>query len=213
VWTTDACDARHRLREPETTVDGIFIRRFRNLHNGLAYHRQLYLPLGMCKAPWHDLLEFDIVHIHSHRHLLEALVGAAAAAHDASRTSSPATARCPRSRRYVLVKARARPARRRPVFSRAPPRCIAVSEVEVAAVRAVGVAGGRIRVIPTASASMSSPCCRRAAAFAVPMVSATPADRLRRQDHAAQRRRRAAARPGAVAGRGPARRRRQLHDA
>ena len=42
VWTTDAYDAAQRMRDVETTVDGIFVRRFRNLHNGLAYHRQLY---------------------------------------------------------------------------------------------------------------------------------------------------------------------------
>ena len=39
VWTTDACDAERRLREQETVVDGMFVRRFRNLHNGLEHCR------------------------------------------------------------------------------------------------------------------------------------------------------------------------------
>ena len=103
VWTTDACDAEQRLREPETTVDGIFVRRFRNLHNGLAYHRQLYLPLGILKAPWQDLREFDIVHIHSHRHLLEALVGAAAAKRRIPYVFT-GNGTVPPIERYVLVK-------------------------------------------------------------------------------------------------------------
>src|SRR4051794_34000371 len=33
VWTTDAFDETQRLHEPETVVDAIFVRRFRNLHN------------------------------------------------------------------------------------------------------------------------------------------------------------------------------------
>ena len=146
VWTTDACDAEHRLREPETTVDGIFIRRFRNLHNGLAYHRQLYLPLGIVKAPWNDLREFDIVHIHSHRHLLEALVGAAALKRRIPYVFT-GNGTVPPIERYVLVKRVLDLVGADAVLEHAA-ACIAVSEAEIPHYRAAGVEAQRVRVIP-----------------------------------------------------------------
>jgi glycosyltransferase involved in cell wall biosynthesis len=146
VWTTDAFDAGQRLREVETTVDGIFVRRFRNLHNGLAYHRQLYLPLGILKAPWHDLIEFDVVHVHSHRHLLEALVGAAAARRGIPYVFT-GNGTVPAIERYVLVKRVLDLLGADAVLEHAA-ACVAVSEAEVPHYRAVGVDASRIRVIP-----------------------------------------------------------------
>ena len=146
VWTTDACDAERRLDEPETTVEGIFVRRFRNLHNGLAYHRQLYLPLGILKAPWQDLPAFDIVHIHSHRHLLEALVGAAAAK---ARIPYVFTGNgtVPPIERYVLVKRVLDLVGADAVLEHAA-ACIAVSQAEIPHYRDAGVDAARVRVIP-----------------------------------------------------------------
>lgn len=146
VWTTDACDAQHRLREPETTIDGIFVRRFRNLHNGLAYHRQLYLPLGIIKAPWHDLLEFDIVHIHSHRHLLEALVGAAATQRRIPYVFT-GNGTVPPIERYVLVKRILDLLGADAVLEHAA-ACVAVSNAEIPDYCNAGVDERRIRVIP-----------------------------------------------------------------
>lgn len=146
VWTTDACDAEQRLREPEASVDGVFVRRFRNLHNGLAYHRQLYLPLGILKAPWRDLAEFDIVHIHSHRHLLEALVGAAAARRRIPYVFT-GNGTVPAIERYVLVKRVLDLIGADAVLGHAA-ACVAVSEAEIPHYCAVGVDARRIRVIP-----------------------------------------------------------------
>jgi glycosyltransferase involved in cell wall biosynthesis len=146
VWTTDACDAQHRLREPETTIDGIFVRRFRNLHNGLAYNRQLYLPLGILKAPWHDLLEFDIVHIHSHRHLLEALVGAAAAQRRIPYVFT-GNGTVPPIERYVLIKRILDLLGADAVLEHAA-ACVAVSNAEIPDYCNAGVDERRIRVIP-----------------------------------------------------------------
>ena len=191
-----------RCATPEETVDGIFVRRFRNLHNGLAYHRQLYLPLGILKAPWHDLVEFDVVHIHSHRHLLEALVGAAAL-----RRRHPL--RLHRQRHGAADRAlRADQARPRPARRRRHPRARGGLRRGL---------GGRGAALPARSASTREPRARHsqrrppgrvrrpAAARQLPprlRPRRRAADGLRRQDHAAQGRRRAAARPGA-----PARRR------
>ncbi|MGH7790068.1 MAG: glycosyltransferase [Candidatus Binatia bacterium] len=146
VWTTDALDAEHRLREPEVTVDGIFVRRFRNLHNGLAYHRQLYLPAGILKAPWQDLTEFDLVHIHSHRHLLEALVGAAA-----TRRGIPyvftGNGTVPPIERYVLVKRLLDLIGADAILEHAA-ACVAVSEAEIPHYVTAGVEAQRVHVIP-----------------------------------------------------------------
>ena len=146
VWTTDACDATRRLSEQETTVDGIFVRRFRNLHNGLAYHRQLYLPLGILKAPWQDLQEFDVVHVHSHRHLLQALVGGAALRRRIPYVFT-GNGTVPAIERYVLVKRALDLLGADAVLTHAA-ACVAVSAAEIPDYRDAGVPADRIRVIP-----------------------------------------------------------------
>jgi glycosyltransferase involved in cell wall biosynthesis len=146
VWTTDALDAGSRCATAEETVDGIFVRRFRNLHNGLAYHRQLYLPLGILKAPWRDLAEFDIVHIHSHRHLLEALVGAAALRRRIPYVFT-GNGTVPPIERYVLIKRVLDLLGADDILAHAA-ACLAVSEAEIPHYLRVGVPEQRIRVIP-----------------------------------------------------------------
>lgn len=146
VWTTDAFDAARRGGPAEEAVDGMFVRRFRNLHNGLAYHRQLYLPLGILKAPWHDLAAFDIVHIHSHRHLLEALVGAAALRRRIPYVFT-GNGTVPPIERYVLVKRLLDLVGGDDILERAA-ACVAVSQAEVPHYLRVGVRPERVRVIP-----------------------------------------------------------------
>lgn len=146
VWTTDAFDAARRCALAEETVDGIFIRRFRNLHNGLAYHRQLYLPLGILKAPWRDLAAFDVVHVHSHRHLLEALVGAAAVRRRIPYVFT-GNGTVPPIERYVLIKRALDLLGADELLAKAA-ACVAVSEAEVPHYVSVGVARERVHVIP-----------------------------------------------------------------
>jgi glycosyltransferase involved in cell wall biosynthesis len=146
VWTTDAFDAEGRLREQEIVIDGITVRRFRNLSNSLAYHRQLYLPPGIVLAPWGELSGFDLVHIHSHRHLLQALVGAAAARRDIPYVFT-GNGTVPPIERYVLAKLVLDVIGARSILRRAS-ACIAVSHAEVPHYRAAGVPPERVRVIP-----------------------------------------------------------------
>ena len=145
VWTTDVFDGRTRLREHETTVDGIFVRRFRNLSNWLAYHRQLYLPPGLLGAAIRDLGEFDLVHFHSHRHFLQAVVGTAA-----RRRGLPyvftGNGTVPAIERYVLVK-RVIDHLGAETFLCDAAACIAVSQAEVSHYTGVGVDPARVRVI------------------------------------------------------------------
>ncbi len=146
VWTTDAFDAGRRCGPAEETVDGIFIRRFRNLHNGLAYHRQLYLPLGILKAPWRDLRAFDVVHVLSHRHLLVALVGAAAVRRGIPYVFT-GNGTVPPIERYVLLKRLLDLLGADELLEQAA-ACVAVSQAEVPHYVSVGVAAQRVHVIP-----------------------------------------------------------------
>lgn len=76
VYTTDAFDQHNRCKESgkETTVDGITVRYFKNANNSLAYHYQVYLPLGMRQAVRETIADFDVIHLHGHRNFLNTIV-------------------------------------------------------------------------------------------------------------------------------------------
>jgi len=146
VWTTDALDAARRLAEPTAVVDGIDIRRFPNVSNRLAYHLQLYLPRGLARHARAHVGDFDVVHLHSHRHVLEAVV-----ARSARRRGVPyvctANGTAPPIERYVAIKHAVDLFGARDLLRRAA-GCVAVSQAEVAHYRAAGVPDERITVIP-----------------------------------------------------------------
>jgi len=68
--TTDVLSRENRYEKREDTVEGIDVHYFRNISNYLAYHYQLYTPLGMKKWLSDNLNDVDIVHMHGHRHFL-----------------------------------------------------------------------------------------------------------------------------------------------
>ena len=146
VWTTDVDDAKHRLSERTVVVDGITIRRFANLSNWLAYHRQLYLPRRLWGHARRHVRGLDLIHLHSHRHLLQPLV-----AGPARRAGVPyvftGNGTVPVIERYALAKrfADAMGARS---FLRHAAACIAVANVERKHYLAAGVDPARITVIP-----------------------------------------------------------------
>ena len=146
VWTTDAYDATGRLPDTTAVADGITIRRFPNLSNCLAYHRQFYIPRGLRKyAPLH-VGEFDLLHLHSHRHLLQPFV-----AKPARRARIPyiftGNGTVPRVERHLSIKGLVDILGAR-TFLRDAAACIAVAQAEVAHYRAAGVPRERIAVIP-----------------------------------------------------------------
>lgn len=147
VWTTDVFDGKRRLPEQETTVDGIFIRRFRNLSNRLAYDRQLYLPLGVWGAAQRDLDEFDLVHIHSHRHFLEAVIGSAAQRRDLPCVFT-GNGTVPAIERYVFIKRHIVDRLGARSFLRRAAACIAVSQAEIPHYTNAGVERHRVHVVP-----------------------------------------------------------------
>ena len=69
VFTTDALDGRNRIKEAQETVDGIEIRRFRNLNNWVAFHHRIFLSPAMIGAMRQDLQKYDIVHLNEFRTL------------------------------------------------------------------------------------------------------------------------------------------------
>ena len=79
ICTTDACDAEHRLPPPEGTLrfgawraapsERITVRVFPNLSNRLAYHQQLFAPIGMRRFLRTHARSFDVAHLHACRNL------------------------------------------------------------------------------------------------------------------------------------------------
>jgi glycosyltransferase involved in cell wall biosynthesis len=145
VWTTDVLDAARRLAEHREVVDGIVVRRFANVSNRLAYHLQIYLPRGLRAYARDHVSSFDVVHLHAHRHVLNAVVAAAARA-----TGIPYVltghGTVPAIERRIGVKRLVDALGARKILARAA-YCIAVSNAEVAHFRAAGVPQSRIRVV------------------------------------------------------------------
>jgi glycosyltransferase involved in cell wall biosynthesis len=67
VFTTDAFDADHRMKETHEVVDGIEIRRFRNISNYAAFHHRLFLTPTMIPAMRDNIRKYDIVHLNDYR--------------------------------------------------------------------------------------------------------------------------------------------------
>src|SRR5437762_4803651 len=85
VCTTDACDesgrlpnreaarSRFRARPPSRTADGVELRVFPNISNRLAYHLQLFLPIGLNTYLSEFAGHFDVAHLHACRNVPGAL--------------------------------------------------------------------------------------------------------------------------------------------
>ena len=145
AWTTDVFDRDSRLASTSSVVDGIHVRRFPNVSNRLAHDFQVYLPRGAHLATG-GIGEFDLVHIHSHRHLLEFVVARAA-----RKVGVPyvltGNGTVPAIERYVGIK-RLLDSLGLSAIVRESAACIAVSRAEVPHYEQVGVARERISIIP-----------------------------------------------------------------
>jgi len=67
VLTTDTCDASRRVGPLEETINGIQVHRIKNLSNYLAWHQQLFLPMGTGAFLRERVREFDVIHLHMYR--------------------------------------------------------------------------------------------------------------------------------------------------
>ncbi len=146
VWTTDVLDARARTQDSDATVDGVRIRYFPNLSNRLAYHRQFYLPRGLWTHARRRIRDFDLVHLHAHRHVLNTIVGAAVQRAGIPYVFSGHGTVQP-IERYVPMKRVVDALGGRALLRRAD-ACVAVAAAEVAHYQALGVDAQRVQVIP-----------------------------------------------------------------
>jgi glycosyltransferase involved in cell wall biosynthesis len=72
VCTTDACDAESRLSnvgaasgaDPSVPGGGVDVRIFRNVSNTMAYHHQLFLPMGLSRYLRRHARDFVVAHLH-----------------------------------------------------------------------------------------------------------------------------------------------------
>jgi glycosyltransferase involved in cell wall biosynthesis len=84
VCTTDAATAAERIAHPagnrlvpfcEADARGVAVRVFPNLSNRLAYHLQLFVPLGLSRFLRAHAGDFDVAHIHACHNLLSVVAG------------------------------------------------------------------------------------------------------------------------------------------
>lgn len=143
VWTTDALDAAQRA-PADRLLDGVPVTRARNASVSLAWEHQLYLPLGAMPS----LEGIDVVHLHGHRHLLNARAFRAA-----RRANLPvvltAHGTVPRIERKQTLK-RAWDVLVDGHVPREADAVIALSRAEARQLVAEGISGARIRRIPNA---------------------------------------------------------------
>jgi len=142
VWTTDVFDATRRApMAARHTLDGIDVVVSRTASNRLAWHHQLYLPMG--SPPLDDV---DVVHLHAHRNLLNFVAFRAAEARGIPVVLTP-HGTLPRIERKIGVK-RVWDA----LFDGDVPvrarRVIATSKAEVRQILAAGVPADRVERIP-----------------------------------------------------------------
>ena len=148
VCTTDARDAAGRLRCPprQRTPHGVEVCTFVNASNRLAYHLQLFLPLGLHTYLRRHASSFDVAHLHACRNIPGVI-----AAHHLRRRGVPyvlaPNGTAPRIERRRLAKLAFDVAVGRRVLERAS-RVLAVSEAERAQLDALRVPAARVRVIP-----------------------------------------------------------------
>jgi glycosyltransferase involved in cell wall biosynthesis len=147
VCTTDACDDAARLPGRVNGVHGnVDVRVFRNVSNRLAYHLQLFLPLGMHTFLQREARAFDVAHLHACRN-----VPGAIAAYHLRRAGIP----------YVLAPNGTAPIIERRFAAKmvfdavagdrvlgGASRLLAVSDAERRQFLDIGVESSRIRVIP-----------------------------------------------------------------
>ncbi len=148
VCTTDARDAHGRLlhrghrsaaNEPEQQV-------FRNASNRIAWRLQFFTPTGMRRYLRRAAGDFDVAHVHGYHHLPSVWAEAASRRADLPWVLQP-NGTAPRIEQRQSLKWLFDKTLGRRVLGAAH-RVIAVSDTERVQLEMMGVAPGRIRVIP-----------------------------------------------------------------
>ncbi len=145
VVTTDAADAKSRAPAGPVDLDGLSVLRLRNRSNALAYHHQLFLPVGARRALRERMASTDIVHLHGYWHLMNNEAVAAAGAAEVPVVMTPNGTLLPHERKVGVKRVWDL------VFGRAVragvARWIAVSRAELAQFHRAGLPGDRVDLV------------------------------------------------------------------
>ena len=167
VCTTDVCTRERRLPRADRGAvadsdGGVDVRVFPNLSNRLAYDLQFFTPLGLARYLHTTARQFDVAHIHAHRHVPEALAVRALTRADvpyvlAPNGTAPALERRVTAKRIWDVLCGSRDLARAAAI-------VAVSETERRQLHALGASPAKVRVIgnPVDLDEMSPPPMRGA---------------------------------------------------
>lgn len=145
VVTTDALDRGARLPAGDVELDGLPVRRLRNLSNRLAYDHQLFLPRGSSAVLQEEVARADVVHLHGWWHLLNNAAVTAAQAEGVPIVMTPNGTLLPHERK-TRIKSVWHALLGRPVQD-AVDRWTAVSRAEVNQFARAGIPADRVHVV------------------------------------------------------------------
>src|SRR6266542_504082 len=146
VCTTDVRDQDSRAARDRARADGVDVRVFPNVSNALAYHHQLFTPIGMRSFLRSSAHSFDVAHIHACHNLPAVMAASALSRAGVPYVVQPNGTALPIERRILAKQIFARTAGRR--LLRDAARVIAVSNAEGTHLRELGVDDSRIMLIP-----------------------------------------------------------------
>jgi glycosyltransferase involved in cell wall biosynthesis len=153
ICTTDAGEVTTRLNGaprswrawPVERADGCDLRVFPNLSNRLAYHAQLFLPLGLKRFLATHRREFDVAHLHACRNIPGVLAGRALRAAGIPYVLAPNGTAPILERRYAAKRLFDRVAGIE--LLRGAAFVLAVSDAERRQLLTLGIDASRIRVV------------------------------------------------------------------
>jgi glycosyltransferase involved in cell wall biosynthesis len=146
VCTTDVRDDTSRTTPAAESSHGVDVRIFRNVSNRLAYHLQLFTPLGLRAHLRAVAGSFDVAHLHACHNLPGAIAAAALTRSGVPYVVSPNGTAALIERRILAKRAFAATAGRHVLTGAA--RVLAVTNVEREQLTRIGVPSGRIVVVP-----------------------------------------------------------------
>jgi glycosyltransferase involved in cell wall biosynthesis len=146
VYTTDVQDERSRTQPGRRCSEGVEVRTFRNVSNRLAYHLQVFTPLGLRRELRTSAGAFDVAHLHACHNFPVAMAAAALSKAGVPYVVAPnGTARS--IERRILAKRLFAATVGRHLLTRAA-RVIAVTRVERDQLVADGVPPASITIVP-----------------------------------------------------------------
>lgn len=146
VCTTDVLNVNSRAEEKEEVIDGIKLRRFRNVSGSLIHHHNIFFSPGMFSGIKKELSDFDIIHMHEYRTIQNVIVH-----HYAMRYSIPYVVQAHGSLPTTTTKQRLKK-----LYDniwgykllRDASRVIALQETEVGQYKSMGVIEDKIEIVP-----------------------------------------------------------------